>query len=143
MVDVSFGAAPTQDAVSQNEFDAFSFTIDAPVERIQSLEDFHGRSSGPFTLCPRVTQELPARQGRASSLVFIEVYQARIACRIRFIPGLVNKNFLGRIVPSGFEPHGSFLGWLGRTTENRALHPKNESFMALISGRCFPGLAIR
>jgi hypothetical protein len=85
------------------------------------------------------------QRGKAvgSSLVVSEVHHARISRLIRFIPGLVNKNFLGRSVPSGFKPNGSFLGWLGRTTENRALHLENESFVALISGLCFPGLAIR
>src|ERR1700732_4807792 len=64
MIDASFRALPTQDAVSEDEFDALRFAIDTAVERVKCLEDFHRRASGLFGFQPFLAQELPAFQAR-------------------------------------------------------------------------------
>src|SRR5580693_7801992 len=60
MMDASFLAPPTQDAVSEDEFHALRFAIDTAVERVKCLEDSHRRASGLFGLQPFLAQELPA-----------------------------------------------------------------------------------
>src|SRR5712675_3290668 len=42
------GTPPTQDAVPENELNAFSFSINTAVERVKRFEDFHRCTSGLF-----------------------------------------------------------------------------------------------
>src|SRR5467141_1096893 len=52
MVDAAFGAAPTENAVAEDQLDALGFTVDAAIERVQGLEDFHRGTSRLFVLRP-------------------------------------------------------------------------------------------
>src|SRR5260370_38296720 len=48
MVDVAFGSAPTEDAVSENQLNALGFAVDAAVEGVESLQGFHSGPGGVF-----------------------------------------------------------------------------------------------
>ncbi len=60
MVDAAFRAAPTENAVAENELDALGFAVDAAVEGVQRLEDFHCGTSRLFSLGPFLARRLPA-----------------------------------------------------------------------------------
>src|SRR5258708_12756041 len=52
MVDAAFGAVPTENAVAKNQLDALGFAVDAAIEGVKGLEDFHGGTTRLFLLCP-------------------------------------------------------------------------------------------
>src|SRR5690242_16043466 len=83
---------------------------------------------------------LPALQCRRSGLVVIEVDYARIYRRIRFRMGLLDQDFLRRIVPSGFKPTSNLLWWFGRTRQDRTLNLYNEFLAVRLSGLLLLGL---
>src|SRR2546425_7235500 len=60
MVDAAFGAAPTENAVAENQLDALCFTVDAAIERVQSFEDSHRGTSRLFVLGPFLASHCPA-----------------------------------------------------------------------------------
>src|SRR5216683_949389 len=60
VVDTTLGAAPTQDSVPQNKLDAFGLTIDAAIQRVERLKDFHASAGGLFIFCPVIAEGLPA-----------------------------------------------------------------------------------
>src|SRR6266478_7115784 len=62
MVDAAFGAAPTENAVAEDQLDALGFTVDAAVERVQGVEDFHRGTSRLFALGPFLARNLPTLQ---------------------------------------------------------------------------------
>src|SRR6267143_146389 len=66
VVDAALGAAPAQNAVPQNKLDAFGLAIDAAVQRVKRLEDFHASTSGLFIFCPFIAEGLPALKRRGS-----------------------------------------------------------------------------
>ncbi len=62
MVDVAFGSAPTEDAVSENQLNALGFAVDAAVEGVESLEDFHRGAGGLFVFGPGFAHQCPTLQ---------------------------------------------------------------------------------
>src|SRR5258708_2287042 len=59
MVDAAFGAAPTENAIAENQFNALGFAVDTAVEGVQRLEDFHCGTSRLFSLGPFLARRLP------------------------------------------------------------------------------------
>ena len=55
MKDAALSALPTQDTVSEDEFNALGLPIDAAVKRIKSFEDAHGLARGLFGAGPVIT----------------------------------------------------------------------------------------
>ena len=94
MVDAAFGAAPTENAVSQNQLDALGFAVDAPMERVQGLEDFHRRASGLFVFGPFFARHFPTPQCREPCRVVLEIGNAGLALLIRFVPGSTDGRLL-------------------------------------------------
>src|SRR2546425_7206275 len=62
MVDAAFGAAPTENAVAENQLDALCFAVDAAVEGVKGLEDFHRGTSRLFALGPFRARDRPTLQ---------------------------------------------------------------------------------
>src|SRR5580658_7319985 len=62
VIDASFRPTPAQDAVSEDELDAFRLAINAAVERVKGFEDFHRRSGRLFGFHPLISQKLPTFQ---------------------------------------------------------------------------------
>ena len=140
MVDVAFGAAPTQDAVTQNKLDTLRLTVDAPIQSVQSFKDFHGGTSGLFVFRPLVARELPALQGRGPCLVIIEIHDAWIACCIRFLSSLAYEDVFGRVFPPLLKPGNKSIRRLGRSSKRWALDLYNESLAIVSYGLALLGL---
>ena len=87
MVNAAFVAAPTEDAISENQLDAFGFAVDAAIERVQGLEDFHRGASRLFVLGPFFARHRPTLQSGQPCRFIGEVDNASFAFLIRFIPG--------------------------------------------------------
>src|SRR5260370_24976579 len=49
-VDASFGAAPAENAVTENQLDALGFAVDAAIAGVKGLEDSHSSAIRLFTL---------------------------------------------------------------------------------------------
>src|SRR6266403_1482647 len=119
MIDASFRATPTQNAVSEDEFHAFCFAIDAAVEGVKRLEDFHRRASGLFSFHPFVAQNFPSLEARGPGRV---LHKLRI---LGFLQSLLDSDGVRWVVPPVSEPYGNFFGWLGRPSQARTLHLQN------------------
>ena len=94
MVDAAFGALPTEQAISENQLDALGFAVDAAIQRIQGLEDFHGRASGLFVFGPFFARRFPTLQSGQPSRHIGEVGHACFAPLIRFVPGSTDQRLL-------------------------------------------------
>src|SRR5258707_5490894 len=73
MVDAAFGAAPTENAVSENQLDALGFAVDAAMERVQGFEDFHRRASRLFIPGPFFARHFPTPQCREPCRFVLEI----------------------------------------------------------------------
>ena len=94
MVNAAFVAAPTEDAISENQLDAFGFAVDAAIERVQGLEDFHRGASRLFVFGPIFARHVPTLKCRQPCRFVGEVGDVRFAFSIRFIPGTIDGRLL-------------------------------------------------
>src|SRR6266404_7067593 len=131
MIDASFRATPAQDAVSEDELHAFCFAIDAAVERIKRLKNFHRRTSGLFRLCPLLAQNLPTLQVRDPGGIIAKLHDPRLCTILRSLPSLLDSDGVQWVVPPVSEPSSNFFGWFGRPGQAWTLHLQNEIRAAL------------
>src|SRR5215469_3975040 len=72
--DGSFGALPAEDAVSEDQLDAFGLAVDPTIKRIKGLEELHRLPRRLFAASPFVTQHRPAPQRGSARRVPGELY---------------------------------------------------------------------
>src|SRR5438445_5688510 len=106
MIDVSFRATPAQDAVSENEFHAFCFAIDAAVERIKRLEDFHCRTSGLFGLHPLIALRFPTLEARGPGRIVGELQCPLPRAVIGFLQSYLNSEEVQWLIQPVSKPYG-------------------------------------
>ena len=90
MVDVAFGATPTENAISENQLHALGFTVDAAIEGVQGLKDFHRGASRLFVFGPFFAHHFPTLPSGHPGRFIGEVGDVRFAFLTRFIPGSTN-----------------------------------------------------
>src|ERR1700737_1948839 len=100
MIDAPVRPAPAQDAIAQDEIHAFRLAIDATVERVKGLEDFHRRASGLFGFYPLVSRKLPTLQSRRPGRIVCELRHPRLRAILRFLQSLLESEAVRRVVPS-------------------------------------------
>src|SRR5256884_5756960 len=69
----------------------------------------------------------------SSDLVVIEVHDARISCRVRFLTRLAHEDVFGRVFPPRFKPCGNFISGLWGTSKRWTLDLQNEP-LAVVGG---------
>src|SRR5882724_1431178 len=143
MIDVSFRATPAQDAVSENEFHAFCFAIDAAVERIKRLEDFHCRTSGLFGLHPLIAQRFPTLEASGPGRIVGELHGPRLCAVVGLLQSYLDSDEVRWVVPPVSEPYGNFFGWFGRPSQARTLHLQNIIRAAVFRILAVPVLCLR
>ena len=104
MIDVSFRPPPTQNAVAQDEFHAFSFALQPPMQFIQIFEDLHGETGRFFHRGPFVTLQLPASKNRDSGRIINELFDPDFSLRARLFSRFMESDFSCRIIPAIFKP---------------------------------------
>src|SRR5258706_8259074 len=72
MVNPTVRTAPTQDAVSEDKLHALRLAIDAAVQRVQGLEDFHRCASGLFSFYPFIAEKFPTLKAGGPSRIVSE-----------------------------------------------------------------------
>src|SRR5712671_4671896 len=72
MINPTVRAAPAQDAISQDKLHAFGLAIDAAVQRVERLEDFHRCASGLFSFYPFIAQKFPTLEAGGPSRTISE-----------------------------------------------------------------------
>src|SRR5258708_40004615 len=107
MVDAAFGAAPTENAVAENQLHALGFTVDAAIEGVKGFEDFHRGTSRLFALGPFLARSLPTLQSSQPRWLVGEIGSAGFSVMVRLSPGNTYRRLVGWVVPSGFEPRGN------------------------------------
>ena len=123
MVDAALGATPAQNAVSQNKLDAFGLAIDAAVEGVKRLEDFHANASGLFVSCPVVTEGFPSLKRQRSRDAVGELHGSRFDLVFRLRPGFEEGDLMRRVIPAGLQPLANFCRRRGRRRQRRPLDP--------------------
>src|SRR4029077_13491868 len=127
MIDAAFGAAPAENAVTENELNALGFAVDAAIEGVQSFKDFHRGTSGLFGLGPFFACRPPALPSGQPGWVIGKIGGAGFSVLVGLIPGNSDGRLVGWVVPTGFEPRSDRGGGLGRRSQRRALSLQNES----------------
>ena len=147
MKDAAFRALPAQDAVTQDKLDTLGFTVDAPVERIKSLEEAHRLARRLFCASPFVAERRPATKSGQPRWVRRELHRQGCAIPLGLLAGLHDARQTGRIVPAGLKPRTNFVGRLRRL---RQLRPLNTEGKVSVGGRlrlpvgtlCFGGVRL-
>src|SRR5216684_1904850 len=110
MIYVSFRPAPTQNAISQHQFHAFSFALQPPMQLIQVFKDLHGETGRFFCCRPFVTLQLPTSRDRESGRIIDELFDPGLSLVSRLSSRFLESDFSCRIIPAIFEPADD-LSW--------------------------------
>src|SRR5882757_3823338 len=117
--------APTQDAIAEDKLDALGLAIDAAIQRVERLEDFHRCASGLFHFYPFIAEKFPTLEASGPGRIISERHNRRCCADFGFFQCRPDRECTRRIVPTIFQPGRNLLGRFGRARQPRALHFQN------------------
>ena len=114
MEDAALGALPAQDAVSEDQLDAFRLAVDPTIKGVKGLEELHRLARRLLGARPLVTKHCPAPKRAGTRRIRGEMYGQDRAIPLRFLARLGHQREMEGIIPPGFQPGGNLVGGLGR-----------------------------
>src|SRR5215813_13505519 len=133
--DAALFTAPTENAISENQFDALTFALDAAVERIKSFKNFHRRACRLFRFCPLVALQPPTFKALGSRRILRKLQNLGKRATFRLFQRLLIPNSFCRIVPAILQPIRNFFRRFRPACQLWSLH-----FQNVCNAVCFAGL---
>src|SRR5262249_38504422 len=133
--DPALFTVPTENAISENQFDALTFTLDAAVERIKSFKNLHRRARRLFRFCPLIALQFPAFKTLDSDRIIRKLQNIWKRAIFWLFQRLRITNSSCRIVPAILQPIRNSFRRFRPASQLWPLHLQN-----VCRAICFAGL---